>query len=137
MRQHQRPRYGFYVDHVVDVFGAAFLLGGLALSGYMHPYVALSLLSVYLMLCVEVFLATHCLGTFTMSFMKVGPTELRILLAVGNVALWFRPNVHLFGQTYRLFDVGGVIGTVGLLATLVISAWTNGRALYKAEPIPR
>jgi len=135
VRQHQRPRYGFYVDHVVDAFGAAFLLGGLALSGYMHPYVALSLLSVYLMLCVEVFLATHCLGTFKMSFMKVGPTELRILLAVGNVALFFRPNVTLFGHAFRMFDIGGVIGAVGLLITLVISAVRNARALYEAEPI--
>jgi len=135
VRQHQRPRYGFYVDHVVDAFGAAFLLGGLALSGYMHPYVALSLLSVYLMLCVEVFLATHCLGTFKMSFMKVGPTELRILLAVGNVALFFRPNVTLFGHAFRMFDIGGVIGAVGLLITLVISAVGNARALYEAEPI--
>src|SRR4029453_13284989 len=41
VRQQQRPRYGFYVDHVVDAFGAAFLFGGLALSGYMHPYIAL------------------------------------------------------------------------------------------------
>ena len=135
VRQHQRPRYGFYVDHVVDAFGAAFLLGGLALSGYMHPYVALSLLSVYLMLCVEVFLATHCLGTFKMSFMKVGPTELRILLAVGNVALFFRPNVTLFGHAFRMFDIGGVIGAVGLLITLVISAVRNTRTLYEAEPI--
>jgi phosphatidylglycerophosphate synthase len=107
VRQQQRPRYGFYVDHVVDTFGTAFLLGGLALSGYMHPYVALSLLSVYLMVCAEVFLATHCLGTFKMSFMKVGPTELRILLAIGNVALFFQPTATLFGHTYRMFDIGG------------------------------
>jgi phosphatidylglycerophosphate synthase len=135
VRQHQRPRYGFYVDHVVDAFGAAFLLGGLGLSGYMHPYVALSLLSVYLMVCVEVFLATHCLGTFKMSFMKVGPTELRILLAIGNIALFFRPNVTLFGHVFRLFDVGGVVGAIGLLVTLVISAIRNGRELYPAEPL--
>src|SRR5207249_4993769 len=75
VRQQQRPRYGFYVDHVVDAFGAAFLLGGLALSGHMHPYIALGVLVAYLMLCVETFLATHCLGTFKMSYFKVGPTE--------------------------------------------------------------
>jgi archaetidylinositol phosphate synthase len=137
VRQHQRPRYGFYVDHVVDAFGAAFLLGGLALSGYMNPIVALGLLAAYLMLCVEVFLATHCVGTFTMSFFKVGPTELRILLAVGSLALLARPTPIIFGHAYQLFDVGGVIGAVGLLATLVISAVRNTRSLYRAEPIPR
>src|SRR3990172_8033035 len=53
VRHHERPRYGFYVDHVVDEFGAAFLLGGLALSGYMSPAVAVGLLVAYLMLSAE------------------------------------------------------------------------------------
>ena len=42
-RRQQRPRYGFYVDHVVDAYSALFLLGGLALSGYQHPFVALAI----------------------------------------------------------------------------------------------
>src|SRR4029079_3997881 len=105
VRQHQRPRYGFYVDHVVDTFGVAFLLGGLALSGYMHPYVALTLLSVYLMVCAEIYLAAHVLGEFRITFLQVGPTELRILLAIGNVWLFFRPTPTLFGHTYRMLDV--------------------------------
>lgn len=54
-----RPRYGFYVDHVVDAFSALFLLGGLALSGYMSPWIALGLLIVYLMLSVEIYLASY------------------------------------------------------------------------------
>src|SRR5262245_47664888 len=64
VRHRQRPRYGFYVDHVVDEFGVFFLLGGLALSGYMSPAVAVALVIAYFMLCIEVFLATHALGTF-------------------------------------------------------------------------
>jgi len=136
VRHQQRPRYGFYVDHVVDAFGAAFLFAGLALSGYMHPYVALALLAIYLMLCVEAFLATHCLGTFKMSQFMMGPTELRLLLAIGNVALLVHPSATLFGQTYRLFDVGGVIGAIGMLATLVVTAASNTRRLYREEPMP-
>ena len=50
VRGHQRPRYGFYVDHVVDCFGVLFLLAGLALSGYMSPLVAMALLVAYFML---------------------------------------------------------------------------------------
>src|SRR5262249_20199363 len=61
-RDHSRPRYGFYVDHIVDAFSALFLLGGLALSGYMAPAVALGLLIAYLMLSVEVYLASYTLG---------------------------------------------------------------------------
>jgi phosphatidylglycerophosphate synthase len=137
VRNHQRPRYGFYVDHVVDLFGTAFLLGGLALSGYMHPYVALGLLAAYFMLSAEIYLATHSVGTFKMSFFKVGPTELRILLAIGNLVLLVHPTAHLLGHDFRLFDVGGVVAAAGLLGTLVLSAVSNTRALYAAEPIPQ
>lgn len=137
VRRQERPRYGFYVDHVVDLFGAVFLLGGLALSGYMSAYVALGLLVAYLMLCVEIFLATHCMGTFRMSFFRIGPTELRILLAIGNVALIVQPTTTLFGRTFNLFDLCGVIGAAGLVFTVVVSAVSNTRTLYRAEPVAR
>lgn len=136
VRNHQRPRYGFYVDHVVDAFGIAFLLGGLALSGYMHPYVALALLAVYFMLCIEIYLATYCVGRFKISFLKLGPTELRIVLAIGNLALLTHPTTRIFGHVFRLFDVGGAVAAVGLLATLIGSATVNIRTLYREEPIP-
>jgi archaetidylinositol phosphate synthase len=136
VRQHQRPRYGFYVDHVVDAAGAVFLLGGLGLSGYMSPMVALALLVTYLLLLVETFLATYTLGTFTMSYFKVGPTELRILLAIGNLVLLVHPMAEIFGRRYLLFDVGGVIATGGMLLTLIIAATSHTRALYVAEPLP-
>jgi len=137
VRQHQRPRYGFYVDHVVDAAGAACLLGGLGLSGYMSPIVALTLLVTYLLLLVETFLATYTLGTFTMSYFKIGPTELRILLALGNLVLLVHPMAGLFGRQYRLFDVGGVIAACGLAIALVVAAVSHTRALYLAEPLPR
>ena len=137
VRQCQRPRYGFYVDHVIDEFGIALLIGGMSLSGYMSPWVAAVLLIAYLMLTVEVFLATHVLGTFRMTFLKMGPTELRILLAIGNaVALW-KPTATIAGHEFLLFDVGGVIGAIGLAFTLVFSAISNTRKLYRLEPLPR
>ncbi len=136
VRGHQRPRYGFYVDHVVDAFGALFLLGGLGLSGHMSPPVAAALLVAYLMLLVETFLATHALGTFRMSYFKVGPTELRILLAIGNLVVLVHPTAEVFGREYRLFDVAGTAAACGLLLTLAFAAATNTRALYRAEPVP-
>ncbi len=136
VRQQQRPRYGFYIDHVVDVVGASFLLGGLGLSGYMSPLVALGLLAAYLMLCAETFLATHALGTFRMSYFKIGPTELRILLAIGNLVLLVHPMAELFGREYRLFDVGGVVAIGGMLGTMGVAVAANTRALHRAEPIP-
>jgi phosphatidylglycerophosphate synthase len=136
VRNQQRPRYGHYVDHVVDVAGTACLLGGMALSGYMTPVIALAVLAAYLMVTAEAFLATHARGIFTMSHFGVGPTELRIVLAAGAVALATHPKVKLFGEAVLLFNVGGVVAVVGLLVTFVRAALANGRALYEAEPLP-
>jgi archaetidylinositol phosphate synthase len=136
VRNQQRPRYGFYVDHVVDAFGTFFLLGGLALSGYMSERIAIGLLIAYFMLTIEVYLATYTLGTFHLSFWKFSPTELRILLMIGNIALFYRPVVRLFGDPYLLFDVGGAIGIVGMGLMLLTSVAKHTAALYRAEPIP-
>src|SRR5215475_4466142 len=106
VRNRQRPRYGFYVDHIVDAFGTFFLLGGLALSGYMSVGIAAGLLVAYFMLSIEVYLATYTIGTFHLSFWKFSPTELRILLVIGNIALFYRPIVEIGGRRLLLFDVG-------------------------------
>ena len=72
-----------------------------------------------------------------MSLLKVGPTELRILLAFGTLNLFSRPWVELGGSSYLLFDVGGVVAIVGMFAALVGSTLRNTVALYRAEPLPR
>jgi phosphatidylglycerophosphate synthase len=136
VRQHQRPRYGYYVDHVVDAVGAAALLGGLALSGYMRPAIALVLLLAYYLLSLEVYLAAHSLGRFQMSFFRMGPTELRLLLAAGNIVLLVHPTASIMGGVYSLFDVGGAVGAVGLVVTFACSAIGNTRQLYREEPLP-
>jgi phosphatidylglycerophosphate synthase len=135
VRNKLRPRYGFYVDHVIDIFGTSALLGGVALSGYMSPIVAGGLLMAYMLLNIDIYLATHALGVFRLSFWGFGGTELRILLAVGTLVLLVRPEVHLAGETYLLFDVAGVVGIVGLLFTVVISVIRNTLTLYRAETI--
>jgi phosphatidylglycerophosphate synthase len=136
VRQHQRPRYGFYVDHIVDAFGTLFLIGGMSLSGYMSPYVALALLVAYFLLSIEIYLATYALGTFKISYFKLGPTELRIILAIGNLVLLFHPTATILGRPYPLFDVGGVVAAFGLVVTVVIATIGHTRELYRAEPIP-
>ncbi|MBP7572256.1 MAG: CDP-alcohol phosphatidyltransferase family protein [Acidobacteria bacterium] len=136
VRGTQRPRYGFYVDHVVDALGTACLFGGLALSGFMTPWIALLVLLAYSLVTVEVFLATVVSGTFRMSFLAIGPTELRILLAVGNAWVAFDPVVTLAGRSFLLFDVAGVVGAAGLAVAFLVSAARNARELYLAEPLP-
>ena len=136
VRNRQRPRYGYYVDHVVDAVGSLLLFGGLALSGYMSPVIAFGLLILYLLMMVEIALAAHSIGIFKITHFGMGPTELRILLAIGNLVLLVHPNAVLFGHTFRLFDVGGAVGIVGLFVTFLVSAARNTRTLYRAEPLP-
>jgi len=130
-----RPRYGFYVDHVSDVFGALFLLAGLALSGHMAPAVAAALLVAYLLFSVNLYLATHTLGRFKMSYGPVGGTELRLILAAANVALMAWPRVWLFGRSVRLFDVVGVVAAAALAVTLLKSVADTTRELYRLERV--
>ena len=135
VRNRQRPRYGFYVDHIIDAFGVLFLLGGMALSGYMSVPLAAGMLIVYYLLSIEIMLATISFGTFKLSFGKLGPTELRILLCIGNVILLFRPIVHIFGEPFKLFDVGGIVAIAAMLVVVVNSAIQNTRRLYEEEKL--
>src|SRR5215470_586128 len=125
VRRTERPRYGFYIDHVLDIAGAALLFGGLACSPFMTPLVALVLLVAYLLVAGEVFLATAVRGVFRMSVAGIGPTELRLLLGAGAVALLNDPHVSIGPVTVRLFDFGGGIGIVGLIGAFVVSVVRN------------
>lgn len=134
VRNQQRPRYGYYVDHVFDLAGTAMLFAGLAASGYMSPAIAALVVAAYFLVSAETYLATHARGVFTMAFLGVGPTELRILLAAGAVALINTPSVSPFGVgPMALWDLGGVIGSIGMIAAFVVSSARNTRALYIEE----
>ncbi len=135
-RNRQRPRYGFYVDHVIDTFGSIFLCTGLALSGFMSPMAAMILLVAFLALSIEVYLATYCLGQFKLGHFGMGPTEMRIILAIGNMALFTHARVHFLGAEYLLFDLGGVIAATGMLIMLVVSAVRHTVVLYREERLP-
>jgi archaetidylinositol phosphate synthase len=134
VRRAERPRYGFYVDHVLDIAGATLLFGGLACSPFITPSIALTLLIAYLLVAGEVFLATAVRGVFKMSVGGIGPTELRIILAAGAMALLRDPYVSIGTLTVRLFDLGGALAAAGLLAVFVVSVLRNASALAVAEP---
>jgi phosphatidylglycerophosphate synthase len=136
VRQQQRPRYGFYVDHVIDCGGIALLTLGMVASGLMSLPLALGFLVAYFLVSLEVYLATYCLATFRMSFLGFGPTELRLLLAAGNVAALAWPQASILGQAWPLFDVGAAVAIPILLIAFLTAAVRNGRALFVAEPRP-
>src|SRR4051812_17541181 len=125
VRNQQRPRYGFYVDHILDSIGSVALMGGLGLSGFMSPVVAISLLVLFLLLSIQSYLATYTLGEFRMSFWSFGPTELRLFLILGNLAACRWPMVV---KSYRLFDLGGAVGIAGMSLILF---WFTGRNIMR------
>jgi phosphatidylglycerophosphate synthase len=136
VRCQQRPRFGFYVDHMVDVFGAIAMMSGLARSGLTHPAIAIAMLITFLLLSSESFLATYTLGRFELSQGPFGPTEIRLFLIAGNFALLRSPFSHILGHRLLLFDVGGVIASVGMFAMALVVTLRHTAQLYREEPLP-
>ena len=136
VRQQQRPRYGFYVDHMVDVIGTVALMCGLGFSGFLHWQVAIAMLVAFLVLSSESYLATYSLGCFQLSQGIFGPTEIRILLIIGNIALLRSPYSTLFGHRMLLFDLGGTIAAVCMFATAIFITVRHTAELYRQEPLP-
>jgi phosphatidylglycerophosphate synthase len=132
-RRRTRPRYGFYVDHVVDALGALFLLGGLALSGLMSERMAWALLATYYLMSINIYLATYTRGVFQMSAGPFGGTELRLLLIAANALVLARPVIAILGREWLVFDLVAGAGVVGLVVALVRSAAANTRFLHALE----
>jgi phosphatidylglycerophosphate synthase len=136
VRDQQRPRYGYYVDHVIDLAGTTALLAGMAASGLMTATIAFAMLAGYFLVAAESYLATHSRGTFRLSFAGFGPTELRIVLAIGAVKAAISPVVTIAGREVFLLDVGGAIATIGFGVAFTVSSIRNAVALFALEPLP-
>lgn len=135
VRNQQRPRYGFYVDHMVDIFGATALMGGLGFSRLVHWEVAVAMLVTFLLLSAESYLATYTLSCFQMSQGIFGPTEIRILLIIGNLALIHNRYATVMDHRYLLFDLGGTIAAVVMFGMAIAIAARHTAELYRQEPL--
>jgi phosphatidylglycerophosphate synthase len=136
VRNCQRPRYGFYVDHMVDIFGSAALMCGLGCSGLLHWSVAIAMLITFLILSSESYLATYTLSCFQLSQGIFGPTEIRILLGVGTLEALRSPHATLFGHRMLLFDLAGAIAAVAMFAMAIAITLRHTAELYRQEPLP-
>jgi phosphatidylglycerophosphate synthase len=136
VRRQERPRYGFYVDHMVDIFGSVAMMCGLACSGILHWQTAIAMLIAFLLLSCESYLATHTLSCFQLSQGIFGPTEIRILLIIGTLALLRSPYSTLFGHRMLLFDLGGTIAAAGMFAMAIVTTARHTAELYRQEPLP-
>jgi archaetidylinositol phosphate synthase len=136
VRDQQRPRYGFYVDHMADTFGALALMTGLACSGYVHWQISAGMLTCFYLLSIESYLATYTMGHFHLSHGLFGPTEIRILLAVGNVVLLVHPYADIAGRRFLLFDIGGAVAIAGMAFMAIAATCRHTVVLHREEELP-
>jgi phosphatidylglycerophosphate synthase len=135
VRKIERPRYGYYLDHLVDAFSTAAIGIGLGLSPYMLLAIGTLIVVAYLMLSINVYLESYALGRFRLAYGRVGPTEVRLLLiAVDTTLALGLGSVDLAGVDLTILDVVGLAMAGGMLVALAGRAWSNLRALAKEEP---
>ncbi len=127
VRHKQRPRYGFYVDHLADAFGAIFMLTGLAASGLVSPFAALALLTTYLLLQIHIALKAHATSVFQIAFAGVGGTEARLILASLNLGLLAAPGLAVFATTLAWLMAATLTGLV------IADGVRTGRKLDREE----
>jgi phosphatidylglycerophosphate synthase len=136
VRRHERPRYGFYLDHLTDAYATIVIGVGLGFSPYMLLSVSLALVIAYLVLSINVYLETHVFGVFRYGYGIVGPTEARVvLLALNLLALGVGPlGFQWAGIGFTVFDVLGVALALGMIALLLTRAIRNLGTLGREEP---
>src|SRR5687768_14624845 len=128
VRKSERPRYGYYLDHLVDAFATAAIGIGLGLSPHLLLAVGLAIVVAYLILSINTYLETHAFGTFTLGYGRLGPTEARLMLIGLNTALAL--GVLQFG----LLDVLGIGLAAAMIAALIARAGRNLKRLAELEP---
>ncbi len=133
VRKMQRPKYGYYLDHLVDAFGTCFMMLGLAYSGLITPILGIILLLLYLIMSINIYLATHTIGMFKISFAGFSPTEGRILLIIMNTILIFFKGFHIGSWQVKLLDVVTIPSAIFFLILTLRSAFLCLSSLDKTE----
>jgi phosphatidylglycerophosphate synthase len=136
VRKIQRPRYGFYLDHLTDAFSTIAIGLGLGLSPYMLLSVGLAIVAGYLVLSINVYLESQVLGDFRFGYGVVGPTESRLILMGLNTAAALLGPVpfKVFGVGATVFDLAGVAAVGGMMLMLSRRVARNLGHLAKLEP---
>jgi phosphatidylglycerophosphate synthase len=133
----ERPAYGFFVDHITDLFSQLFIGLGLALCGRIHPAAAALALIAYLMAVAATMIARTVTGAMAQSLGRVGPTEIRLLLIGLNVMLLAhppRPFMLVWGTTLSRLDLAILGGALLAIAGLALQSLQQARKLGREPP---
>jgi archaetidylinositol phosphate synthase len=136
VRKIERPRYGYYLDHITDAYSTLAIGLGLGLSPYMLLSVGLAVVAAYLILSINVYLETYVFGEFSFSYGKLGPTEVRVLLILLNTSAFvLGPRYFTVGGIdTTVLDVVGALIALGMVVMLLGRASGNLRKLAQLEP---
>ena len=138
VRRIERPRYGYYLDHLVDAAATACIGVGLGLSPYMLMATGLAVVVVYLMLSINTYLETQVFGRFSLGYGRLGPTEARVALIAFNVAVVLgAPLRPVAGTGLSVLDAVGLSAAAVMLLALGVRAIGNLHALARREPAQR
>lgn len=119
-RHHERPNYGYYTDHAIDGITSLILFAGIGLAGIARFDISMIALSGWLLLMIQVYLKTHVTGTFEMTSIGVGPTEVRLIAIILNTTLYFTGiGGYIYTLTIQGQEYGLTIGSV-IVAILTI-----------------
>jgi len=133
VRNQQRPKYGYYLDHLVDAFGVALMIYGLAYSKLASPEILWAILTLFLIASINTYLAASAVNVLKISYAKISTTEARVILIILNVVLLFAKKVTLFGFNIHLIDFLALPIAIFLLYTIIRSASLCLRQLDKEE----
>jgi len=136
VRRSERPKYGYYLDHLVDAVATALIGLGLGLSPWMLLSVGLAIVIAYLVLSINTYLETYAFGVFTLGYGRLGPTEARLALIALNslIALGVGLGFEVGGLGLTVLDLIGLAIAAGMAASLIGRAARNLRRLAELEP---
>ena len=146
VRKQQRPIYGFFIDHTVDCINESIMVIGVGMSPFMQFDVAILCLVAYLLISVYVYISAHLKGEFKLTYGKMGPTELRVIMIIVNTLWFFIPwlreyslDIRMFGNIYSfsVLDFVGIFLFVGILIAYFGSLIKDGREYAKADPLKK
>lgn len=144
VRNQQRPRYGFFLDHNIDCINEAMMFIGAGLSPFLRLDLALVVFSVYLMLSIYVYISAHLKGEFKLTYGKLGPTEFRLIVVIANTLFIFIKPLGTFVRTYSIFgrpielhslDFVAAIILVVLIIMYLASLIKDGKEYAAMEPL--